>query len=820
MTEQENKIDWEKTTFEGSRREQLRLAKRMTVRQRLEALNELSALSERMRSMSRKYKSPQITPPSVREGKSVYRQDDPLTEIVLEGCRATPLAAYLKALGILRLLSSNYPETRGFWKEDQFVLRSSINRTELIDFFLRRYEPTPVLAPWNGGSGFYFQERKSDERDPATGKKIKLGDFDQETSATKIVEAIHASNSQRLSSFRQAIALGKESVQKAGLITSPDGKQKDEFILSLRAEWPDHLIQGLDSGLSITAKKTEFPPLVGTGWNDGNMDFTSNFMQRLIDVLGTSDSLLPAKSEAWLLGSLFGEVAPNQTKNKIGQFSPGQAGGPNTSNGFDADAAINPWDFVLMIEGALNFASSTSRRNASDPSGVMSFPFTVFSVGAGSGSLVDGEIVEERGARGELWMPLWSQPATATEVQSLIGEGRVAIGRKPARDALDFVRAIHHLGGYRGVKSFQRFGILKRAGKAFFATPLTRVNISDNPKQTLIDELDRDAWLVRFRRFARGKNTPQRLLGLRRQLEDRLFDLSGRDATPAETQSLLVLLGEIQQTLSRSEKAREKTNPVPRLSENWVLSADDGSTEFRVAKAIAGLSGFKNQPLPLRAQLFPVERTSNRWISSKSEEKLRIHTPRKGRLIDTLYALLERRLWLASQLEMKDKPLCSRAGVTLRDMDLFLSDDRMDARIAQLLPGLSLCVIPKDTELKSGPGVLPAAFGLMKLTMTPNRTLIHLDRLSDGMKLPVPSGMLAQLAAGNHGNRAVLGAWRRLRASGLFTPFVSNLPHLGAIDPKRAAAALLIPLRYSATFSLARDLLEPAKQDVSSSQIG
>lgn len=54
MSDNERRIDWKKTMFEGSRREQLRQAQRMTVRQRLEALEQLAELSERIQAMGRK----------------------------------------------------------------------------------------------------------------------------------------------------------------------------------------------------------------------------------------------------------------------------------------------------------------------------------------------------------------------------------------------------------------------------------------------------------------------------------------------------------------------------------------------------------------------------------------------------------------------------------------------------------------------------------------------------------------------------------------------------------------------------------------------
>jgi CRISPR-associated protein Csx17 len=181
-----------------------------------------------------------------------------------------------------------------------------------------------------------------------------------------------------------------------------------------------------------------------------------------------------------------------------------------------------------------------------------------------------------------------------------------------------------------------------------------------------------------------------------------------------------------------------------------------------------------------------------------------------------LAALLERRLWLAKRLEMKDKPLDSPAGATLEDISAFLRDDGMDARIAALLPGLCLCDIPQDVDKSAGEGTVPAAFGLLKLALTPDRVLRspRLGLLGDHERLPIPEGMVAQLASGNHGNRAVEVAWRRLRASGLAPAFALDaLPELRGIDPLRAAAALLIPLRCGATAALARQTLKTLKTE-------
>ncbi|MGH8498124.1 MAG: hypothetical protein ACRERV_04855 [Methylococcales bacterium] len=51
-------------------------------------------------------------------------------EISLHGCAPTPLAHYLKALGILRLVAEqNDPDITGFWKNESFVLKTSLDES-------------------------------------------------------------------------------------------------------------------------------------------------------------------------------------------------------------------------------------------------------------------------------------------------------------------------------------------------------------------------------------------------------------------------------------------------------------------------------------------------------------------------------------------------------------------------------------------------------------------------------------------------------------------------------------------------------------------
>jgi CRISPR-associated protein Csx17 len=105
----------------------------------------------------------------------------------LNGCAPAPLAHYLKALGVLRIVSDQLdPEARGFWEGEGFVLISSKTDKELVAFFLQRYKPTPILNPWGARSGFY----------PGS----------SERTSREVLQEIAKAPDERFSDFRIAIA--------------------------------------------------------------------------------------------------------------------------------------------------------------------------------------------------------------------------------------------------------------------------------------------------------------------------------------------------------------------------------------------------------------------------------------------------------------------------------------------------------------------------------------------------------------------------------------------------------------------------------------
>lgn len=447
--------------------------------------------------------------------------------ITLTGCTPVPLAHYLKALGVLRLVSESSlgdTEATGFWKEDHFVLDTRLDRGELLGFFLHAYVPAAVLAPWNGGGGFFFREGKSNEKDPATGKLKKTGVRDQETAATRAITAISTSECDRLSGLRSSIKSAKVELLSMSLIEAPKEDLKAELLNRLRNQLSDEAIRWMDATVVLGTNRIGYPPLLGTGGTDCNLDFTNNFIQRITEVIHTDTGCCRSESEPWLRAALFAEAAPGlATESPIGQFFPGATGGVNATSGFDAPSSVNPWDFILMMEGALLFAAGSVKRLESADEGALIYPFCVRQAGVGYASAAGAD---EAQARCEMWMPLWQNPTSSAELSAVFGEGRAQVRGRPARTGVDFAQAVVTLGVDRGFSAFQRYGFQVRNGLSHFATPLERLVVRRNQRADLLADIE--VWHDRLRQKAGPKANPEPPASVARalnQLERRILEV-------------------------------------------------------------------------------------------------------------------------------------------------------------------------------------------------------------------------------------------------------------------------------------------------------
>ncbi len=768
-----------------------------------------------------------------------------MAELVLAGCAPIPLASYLKALGIFRLVAEQKDKTaRGCWRNETFVLDTALTKEDLLRFFLDEYRPTPIISPWNGGSGFYFQEGKSSEKDPATGKKIKTGVRNKPTAATRIVSSFAATKSNdRLALYRAVISQTQDALHALGCNKAPADDKKRALVMQLRAHLPEECLAWLDAAIALTGEKLGFPPLLGSGGNDGNLDFSSNFMLRLADVIDPETGISKASARAPLEGALFGDAAPVVAQGAIGQFAPGAAGGPNSTAGFKRDPLINSWDYILMLEGAVVFAASATRRfGASADPDSLSYPFTVC---ATSTADAVASLSDEKNARGEVWLPLWGRSASLIEIRSLMSEGRATLGRKSAQDGLDFARAVATLGVNRGVAAFQRFGLFQRSGKAYLAAPISRVRVQHNPRADLLNDLDRSAWLTSFRKLTRKSNAPSRLQSLALRLDEAIFAMT-QDGSPRAVQRVLVAVGEAAAYLARSPKARDpndgKQKPPPPLGPKWFQAADDDTAEFRIAAALAGLgraqqtekkaantgdeadvadadendiqgslegasgediaaldTSAENErgptpPPPFRAHLAPLDEKSWYKVRRHWRDRDRLAVWGDGALEQNLIAVAEQRLIFASQRKLDGSPFDARVCADLASVLAFLWRETDDASIEQLARGLAWADASMSFPRSEPFGPLPLAYALIKPFFAPIADICAIAGVPKDIRLPVPPGLIARLRAGDV-SAAMTLACRRARGSGLPITFEPRREDAAGIDGPRLLAALLIPIR-------------------------
>lgn len=718
-----------------------------------------------------------------------------MPDLRLEGCRPEPLAHYLKALGILRLVSGQSdPEARGWWAEDVFWLRTKLTSEELEKFFLEHYRPTPVVAPWNGGSGFYYQEEKLKEKDPVTGKRKKTGVRNQPTAATRVVDAVANSTTGRLADYRKVVQHVRSILRSRNYQEAPGEEEKASLMRELRAELPDTAVNWLDAVFLLTDEKPKYPPLLGTGGNDGNTDFSSNFMQRLLDLIDGATGMQSNHASAWLQGALFSIPVKSLMKGAaIGQFDPAASGGTNAGPGFEVDSLINPWDFVLMIEGALVFAAAATKRLCLSGPGELSYPFTTRATPVGYGSS------SENGdnPRGEIWLPLWSTPTRFMEVTSLFSEGKAQVGRRQASNGVDFARAVASLGTDRGVQMFHRYSFLQRNGKNFYATAIGRWIVQPRPEVDLLNELDR--WLMQFRRAAAGTTVAARMGAVLRYIERAIMEYCQAGGT-LRMANILIALGQAEAALARAQKFRQEYSlgPVPLLSPHWLVSADDSSVEFRLAASLASI-GIRENMEPAEVTIVRV-----RWLDGDTHPRV---VWGYGSLTDNLIAVLSRRCLDAQRKERSGLPLRSWYPAVLSDIHEFIAGNVDEQRLEALLRGLTLInwsqvPVPSQEEATDSPP-LPALYALLKLT--------HLPGPLGTVHLPYTPAILARAAAGQAGESSRL-AVRRFRGSGLISlvDVVTEAPTV----TRRIAGAVLFPIAQRDVLRLAAQILKPSEQRV------
>ena len=713
-------------------------------------------------------------------------------EVELRGCTPDPLMAYLKALGLFRLVSEQKDSSaRTWWQNDSFFLRSALDREGLVDFFLNDYRPTPIASPWNGGSGFYPKDN------------------------AKAMEKIGKQDSQRFKLWNEVIAEGRKILIRSQMLQVAKKDLKKWILAQCRARFPDDALGWLDAAYVLTSGGVKYPPLLGTGGNDGRLEFSNNFMQSIVLALNLNQQ---RNSEAiirsQLSAALFNEGSPQLVrKRSTGFYSPSSVGGANASVGFNDEALTNPWEYVLMFEGALLFAGAAARRLSAQASSNAVYPFTADSSAAGYGTSVDSEYGDS--ARAEFWAPLWDAPVNLRELEHLVSEGRAQIGRRQVSSGADFARAVAGLGTERGITQFQRYGLLERNGKAYLAAPLGRFHVRRDKDTALRANVlfDLNNWMATLRRHASAG------LGVvLSRLDDAILKFC-QQGRPEDLQNVLIAVGHAEHWLSKSSLSRDRDRsagirPLYGLSQSWPRHANDGSSAFRLARAMASIldeSGREEKKIKIgavRENMFPVDTAGSRTVWKRDSNSF-VWTA--GDPLDNMLAVLERRCLESRMQNWSYAPLSSAYSASLTDIVAFLNGDVEPQRVADLALPLSIVNYRYriNRDIDHAPFDLPAAYAVMKMTLLPERFVCR--EFNAETDIWMEPRMLPMLRAGRVDD-AYRVACRRLKASGLQPlsdePGIANGSELG----RRLAAALLFPLDGNAHCALAQRAIRKPHQ--------
>ena len=708
-------------------------------------------------------------------------------ELELRGCSPDPLMSYLKALGIFRLVSEQAdPDVRAWWNNDTFHLRSTLDRDGLVEFFLNEYRPTPIVSPWNKSST--ITSRKN---------------------FRELEENILALEYPRFQLWHEVVSISRRAFLQHPELTK---EQKQRVLALCRAQFPDEALDWLDATYILTTEGPKYPPLFGTGGVDGRLEFSNNFMQNLILALGLDgkkNSLSAANQR--IQAALFSEGSPRLVKNQSsGFFNPSSIGGKNATVGFDTEPMTNPWDYVLMFEGALMFAGAAARRLSAQGSSKAVFPFTVDNSAAGYGTASDSEYGDS--SRAEFWAPLWDRPVSLRELERLMSEGRAQLGRRQVSSGSDFARAIAGLGTEWGISEFQRYGFLVRNGLAYLAAPLGRF-YPDQSNGEAVERanvlFDLDPWLDSLRRAASGRNAPAELGTVRRRIDNAIIEFCQR-GQPRDLQDVLIAVGQAERWVSRSG-IRESVRPLRNLSWDWIRYAyDDGykPVEFRLARAMASiLSESKDggRVGPIRENLEPV--ATQPQIEWKDGSVSCVWTA--GNPLSNMLDILQRRCMEGRMRGLGHPPLDSGYSAYLNDIVRFLNGEVDVQRIVDLALPLSFIGYRSrsggdgDQSFRT-PRELPAAYAAMKLTLLPGT--FSCPEFGKDRDIRMEPRMLAMLRAGRVKD-AYEVASRRLVASGLRP--ISDRPGISdrSNDGRRLAAGLLFPIDERAYGALAERAL-------------
>lgn len=580
----------------------------------------------------------------------------------------TTLLGYLKALGLMAITNAE-----GYWQQEKFYLKID-SLDNVVETFVFNYQPKPIANPWNKTSGFL------------SGNKL---DPFLETQAERY---------QRLRTTYQKI---QEVLSKIDLKGKNSKQLKtDLFPLLKKYIGDDAFNDWLSSVGTVTTnqgqKTVRLNDLLGTGGNVSTSDLAFNYLEccRQLWDLQTGEPTADCRTfaEAAIAGiphrkslikkGILCHLYPRA--DFFGELDTRTGTDDYPANNISTQLA-NPVDYILAIEGLLQFSGTVKNLTESDgespESNYALYPL-LLEINAGSAETSD----RTKNSKHECWLPLWSDPKTLDEYRDLVLEELQFRLAHQIRDTLDLLQELSNKSREQGFTRYSRFGFWPRKGQGSYAI---HIGIETPEGNDVAAELRR--WRHSVRPHPSQTNATYSLL---MSLEQRLTALQRGQGS---YQELLILLGQVERHLSNIQS--KYMRPVPQLSENWVRAAheENDSPEFRLAAALAS-TGLRSQ---ISCARYSKGRSQGFFWSDNTNSLVPTYS-----LSALTWALL--RKWSQDLAHHPSQKFT--VTVPLTDIEQFLQGVLNESLIVDLACGLSLCTIPAKLWKNTKPRCLPFTY--------------------------------------------------------------------------------------------------------------
>lgn len=594
-----------------------------------------------------------------------------------------------------------------------------------------------------------------------------------------------------------------------GSIQKADTKAKSSVgIWRERSQRSVAEVRLLDAHLVGTGRN-KFNPVLGTGGNVGKRDLAKAFKD-------ARKLLAKPEREAWLDTALCGTYDVNLPNLSNGgtwfvyankTFNSGQS--------WFREGMLSPWSQILATEGAFLLVGGVNRRLGSRARPYAVFPF----VSEPCHPETDGEIGM---SRAEFWAPLWTFPATLTEVRALFQRGLAKLGGRPAQAPHEFAVAALDAGVDSGVGEFARFELRQTtSSQVYEAIPRPRIHVgssvtdpTDSHSRSvspLLVHLIESGWMDRLPFEPRKSNQKGKFVGLRGPIEFAVLQIAERPDDPERWRQLLLRLASAQARIDRGRNLRERCAAIQPLSPDWFACAWPAPPpEIAAAHAIASIGWyFGRDGIPVQSNVFGVTLSAygKVWRASLPKTRPAHAVWGPGDPLQTLLDVAQRRLTDAEGLPRA--PFAGTQSCSAALVQRFLSDcgDLDLEEIAKWIPPLSLIdwSRPPRQTLGNGPmDKLRCSNDGTAMLHALVRPLFHVDREREFELEPgTPLFRRDQLPKANLLRRLfhllrfgqIDEAVQVLRDRYLAVGQAIVMPPDGLIaDGERIAAALLIPM--------------------------